>query len=93
MHMKETFYKGEDMDDVVTVDYLLNILQRAADCGFGDARIKCQDGYLHTDEISISPKEIELKGYLFHYPPTKKVQEFKRDVEKAVEKFYGIKMR
>ena len=88
--MKETFYKGETMSDIVTVEYLLNILQRASSNGFGDAKIKCQDGYLHTDEISISPKEIDLRGYLFHHPPTKKVQEFKRDVEKAVDKFYGF---
>lgn len=78
------------MSDIVTVDYLLTLLQRASSNGFGSAKIKCQDGYLHTDEISISPEEIKLKGYLFHYPPSKKVQEFKSDIEKAVEKFYGI---
>lgn len=78
------------MSDIVTVDYLLNILKKASELGFGDAKFKCVDGYLHTDEISISPDEINLRGYLFHYPPSKKVQEFKSDIEKAVEKFYGI---
>ena len=58
--------------------------------GFGNAKIKCQDGYLHTDEISISPDEIKLRGYLFNHSPTEKVKEFKKDIEKAVEKFYGI---
>lgn len=78
------------MSDIVTVDYLLNLLQRASSNGFGNAKIKCQDGYLHTDEISISPEEIKLRGYLFNHSPTEKVKEFKKDIEKAVEKFYGI---
>lgn len=88
--MNETFYKGETMSDIVTVDYLLTLLQRASSNGFGSAKIKCQDGYLHTDEISISPDEIKLRGYLFNHSPTEKVKEFKKDIEKAVEKFYGI---
>lgn len=78
------------MSDIVTVDYLLNILQRASDYGLGEAKIKCEDGYLHEDEISVGQREICLKGYLYHYPPTKRVLEFKEDIEKAVDKFYGF---
>ena len=79
------------MSNIVTVDYLVGLLHEVSKLGFGDAKFKCVDGYLHTDEISISPDEINLRGYLFHYPPSKKVQEFKKDIEKAVEKFYGIR--
>lgn len=80
------------MDDIVTVNYLLNFLQKASDHGFGDAKIKCEDGYLHEDEVSISiiQREIRLKGYLHHYPIAKKVLEFKEDIEKAASKFYGF---
>lgn len=84
------FTKGETMSDIVTVDYILNLLKKVSELGFGDAKIKCRDGYLHTDEISISPDEINLRGYLFNHSPTEKVQEFKNDIEKAVEKFYRI---
>lgn len=80
------------MSDIVTVDYLVSLLQEVSKLGFGDAKFKCVDGYLHTDEISISPEEIKLRGYLFNHSPTEKVKEFKKDIEKAVEKFYEVKM-
>ena len=78
------------MIDFVTVDYLLNILMKMTQMGYGNARIKCQDGYLHTDEISISSQEIKLRGYLYNYPPSNKVKKFQEDIEKAVRKYYGL---
>ena len=41
------------MEDVVTVDYLLDLFQRLHDAGKGDMKIKCVDNFLHKDEITI----------------------------------------
>lgn len=48
------------MANIVTVDYLLNLLQKLHDAGGGAMVIKCGDNFLHEDEIELS---IWLKQY------------------------------
>lgn len=78
------------MEDVVTVDYLLDLFQRLHDAGKGDMKIKCVDNFLHKDEITIIyyKNEIKFYGCLHNFSITQKVQEFCEDIEKAKNKFY-----
>lgn len=80
------------MEDIVTVDYLLDIFQQLHDAGRGDMKIKCRDNFLHRDEITLIyyKNEIEFRGYLTNFSITQKVQEFCKDIEKAKNKFYGF---
>ena len=80
------------MEDIVTVDYLLELFQRLNDAGYGDMKIKCKDNFLHRDEITLIyyKNEIEFRGYLTNFSITQKVQEFCKDIEKAKNKFYGF---
>ena len=59
--------------DFLTVDTLREKLNRASEHGYGDMKIKCEDGYLHVDEItfSYSSREILLRGFLFNSPNVK----------------------
>ena len=78
------------MENIVTVDYLLNILQREHDGGHGDMRIKCQDGFLHEDEVifKYAFNEIEFRGLLYNFPIAKRISEFYNDIDKAYRRFY-----
>ena len=80
------------MEDVVTVDYLLDLFQRLHDTGKGNMKIKCTDNFLHIDEIGINyiKNEIKFYGCLHNFSITQKVQEFCKDIEKAKNKFYGF---
>lgn len=80
------------MADIVTVDMLIDLLQKFHDAGNGDMKIKCRDNFLHEDEIGINYKdnEMQFRGYLFNLPIAKKVSEFCSDIEKAKKKFYGL---
>ena len=80
------------MEDIVTVDYLLDIFQQLHDAGRGDMKIKCLDNLLHKDEIKFIyyKNEIEFYGYLHNFSITEKVKEFCKDIEKAKNKFYGF---
>ncbi len=79
------------MENVVTVDYLLNLLQKLHNAGKGTMQIKCIDNLLHEDEISIDyiNNEMEFQGFLFNLPIVQKVRDFCIDIEKAEKKFYG----
>lgn len=74
----------------LTVDSLRKVLNKISECGYGDMRIKCQDGYLHDDEISFNyiAREILLRGFLYNFSPTEKIKEFKNDIENAYKKYY-----
>lgn len=78
------------MENVVTVNYMLDLLKKLSDGGYGDMKIKCMDNDLHEDEISINyiTNEILFRGYLFNYSLTDKVKQFCNDMEKARERFY-----
>ena len=78
------------MEDVVTVDYLLDLSQRLHDAGKGNIKIKCTDNFLHIDEIGINyiKNEIKFYGCLHNFSITQKVQEFCKDIDKARNKFY-----
>lgn len=80
------------MADIVTVDMLLDLLQKLHDAGNGDMKIKCRDNFLYEDEIGINYayNEMQFRGYLFNLPMAKKVSEFCDDIEKAKKKFYGL---
>ena len=80
------------MEDVVTVDYLLDLFQRLHDAGKGNMKIKCTDNFLHIDEILIIyyKNEIKFYGCLHNFSITQKVQKFCKDIEKAKNKFYGF---
>ncbi len=75
---------------ITTIDYLRKILNDLSERGYGDMKIKCQDNYLHEDEIKIDcmHREVTFHGELYNFPPTKKVKEFRNAVQKAYEKFW-----
>lgn len=81
------------MSDIVTVDYLLDLLQEISKAGNGDMKIKCQDEFLHEDEISINYLENKMMftGYLFNSDISKRINKFCSDIERAKNEFYGMK--
>ena len=81
------------MEDIVTVDYLLNLFQSLHDAGKGDMKIKFKDNFLHKDEITIVyyKNEIEFRGSLCNFSITQRVKDFCEDVDKAMRKFYESK--
>lgn len=90
---KENHMKERNMDNnFLTVDILLGKLKELSKTGYGDMKIKCQDSYLHEDEIGINflSREMLLRGYLYNFPIAKMVNEFKDDIEKAYRKYYGL---
>lgn len=80
------------MEDIITIDYLLDLFQGLHDAGKGDMKIRCIDNFLHKDEITIIyyKNEIRFDGYLHNFSISQKIQEFCRDIEKAKDKFYGL---
>ena len=74
----------------LTVKDLLNLLQKFEDNGYGDFKIKCEDGDLHFDEIAINYllKEVRLKGYLFHNDLIQKSQKLEEEIKVAIKNFY-----
>lgn len=55
-------------------------------------RIRCQDGYLHNDEIGFnySTREILLRGLIYNQPNSEKVKEFYQGVGKLYEQYFGV---
>lgn len=53
-------------------------------------KIKCQDGYLHTDEIGVDymTKEVLFRGMLYNFPPSDKVKKFCAGVQKLSDEFW-----
>lgn len=79
------------MSEIATVDYLLDLFQKLSNDGYGNMKIKCNDGFLHEDEIFVNyhEGEISFQGLIFNIPISAKVSSFKYDIQKAYEKFYG----
>lgn len=77
---------------IVTVDCLLDLLQKLHNAGNGDMKIKCIDNFLHEDEIGINymDNEMEFRGYICNLPVTERIKEFCKDIEQAKKKFYGF---
>ena len=72
-----------------TVTHLLKILQQLQASGHGNAKIYCNDAILHQDEVSVdSQLNVRLNGFLFNLPINEHIQEFKKDIQTAVDKFY-----
>lgn len=79
-------------ENVLTVNDLLDLCTRLFQNGYGNMPVKCQDAYLHKNEITtnlIGEGCMLFRGYLFHQDFTKKMQEFQQDIDNAVKKFYG----
>lgn len=78
-------------NDFITVDSLRERLNELSKIGYGDMKIKCHDGYLHDDEIGYNylNREIQLRGHLFNFSLTERVQKFRNGVEKLYQEFYG----
>lgn len=74
----------------LTVDDLLEKLNKLSEYGYGDMRIRCQDGYLHDDEIGFDylQREISLRGLLYNQVPYKNVKKFYREVGKLCEEYF-----
>lgn len=79
------------MKNIVTVDYLLSLMQELSSAGKGNMEIKCADNFLHEDEIKVdyTKNEISFRGFIFNYSIADKVKRFCDDIEKAKEKFYS----
>lgn len=76
----------------LTVDSLAEKLNKLSEYGYGDMRIRCQDGYLHDDEIGFnySTREILLLGLIYNQPTSEKVKEFYQGVGKLYEQYFGV---
>lgn len=74
----------------LTVDDLLEKLNKLSEYGYGDMRIRCQDGYLHDDEIGFDylQREILLRGLLRNQVPYKNVKKFYQEVGKLCEEYF-----
>lgn len=80
------------MENIVTVDYLFDLLQKLHESGNGDMKIKCMDNFLYEDEIGINymDNEMMFRGLIFNQPMAQKVKEFCNDIKRAEKKFYGF---
>lgn len=80
------------MTEIVTVDFLIDLLQKLHEAGNGDMKIKCGDDFLHKDEIGINyiDNEMQFSGLIYNFPIAQRVKEFSDDIKKATNKFYGI---
>lgn len=80
------------MENILTVDGLIERLNRLSELGYGNMKIKSKDCYLHDDEISYdySNQELILHGYLFNQPIAEKISELREDIKLACNKFYGF---
>lgn len=80
------------MAPALTVDCLLDLLQKLHNAGNGDMKIKCLDNFLHEDEIEINymNNEMQFRGMIFNFPITERVREFCESIARAEKKFYGI---
>lgn len=72
-------------DNFLTVDKLKQIFDSLSESGYGDMKIKCRDGYLHSDEITYDymQREILFRGMIYNFSPTEKVKRFNMDIQKA----------
>lgn len=77
-------------NNFLTVGSLKEKLDKLIDAGYGDMKIKCQDGYLHTDEIGVDymTKEVLFRGMLYNFPPSDKVKKFCAGVQKLSDEFW-----
>lgn len=77
------------MDEIVTVDYLASLLKELQGMGKGDMKIKCNDTFLHTDEIIIRsyPDEMMFRGLILHIDLWQEAEKFRKTVDKAWKKF------
>lgn len=80
------------MAPIVTVDYMIELLQKIRDAGKGDMKIKCGDDFLHWDEIVIDHMEncMSFRGKLYNLEVTQKIRQFCNDVDMAEKKLYGF---
>lgn len=78
------------MENILTVDCLLELLTELHKNGKGDMKIKCLDNPLHIDEITINytKNEVLFRGFIFNFSISDKVKKFCTDIEKAKEDFY-----
>lgn len=74
---------------IMTVEYLHKWLGELVDGGFGKMQIRCEDGYLHEDELGFDTyhNEARIKGMLYNLGDYALCSELKRGVEMAFEKF------
>lgn len=81
------------MEDKVTVDYMLEFLKKLSDAGKGNIKIKCQDGFIHRDEIGCNylTNEVQIRGHIYNFDMTAKVKEFCKDIEMAEKNSMGKK--
>lgn len=82
-------------ENVATVDDLLSLFKKLSKHGKGYMKIKCADGYLHEDEITLNYLESEVwfRGHLFNTPIADNVRQFCEDIEKARDRFYENRER
>ncbi|MCD8159273.1 MAG: hypothetical protein LUD77_10405 [Clostridiales bacterium] len=78
-----------DESRIMTVEYLYEWLEKLMDSGLGDMKIRCEDGYLHRDELGIDSynNETRIIGMLYNRGDFKVCCELKNDIEKAFERF------
>lgn len=77
--------------EIMTVDDLLNLFQNLSKAGKGNMKIRCTDGFLHRNEITVShfDNEVWFRGFLFNQPISDRILEFCKDIEEAKQKFFN----
>lgn len=78
-------------NNIHTVDSLRKVLNEVSEHGYGDMKIKCQDGYLHNNEMTFDyiNKNVIIHGFLFNQPVSKKVNEFYHGVQELYNQYWG----
>lgn len=81
------------MEEILTVNTLLEQLNALSKAGYGNMKIKCGDCYLHDNEIAYTYSgdcgELEFHGYLFNQPIVEKISTLQEDIKIACDKFYN----
>lgn len=79
-------------NNILTVDGLIDKLNNLSRSGYGDMKIKCQDHFIHEDEIGFNyiAKEVLIRGMLYNFPVSEKVNEFNEDIQKAYRKYWDM---
>lgn len=79
----------ENAEDFVTVEYMFRICEKLIENGYGNTKVKCQDSFVHEDEVCVYPGDfIQFRGNLFNEPVTEKVTRLKKELDEAINRFY-----
>ncbi|MCD8398105.1 MAG: hypothetical protein LUD12_13155 [Lachnospiraceae bacterium] len=80
---------GAEENKIMTVAFLHEWLGGLVEGGFGEMKIRCEDGYLHENELGFDTyhNEARIKGMLYNLGDYALCDELKKGINAAFEKF------